>query len=126
VRLGFLIFSAARAIFLSAIYMGFHCCAPKNPGKLVNTMHVVRVPSSFSSSSFSLILLYLPFPLPSSIYPNVVNEDISGAIHNILDNFRCPDPPNVGLCRVRKCRRSEEYGGSEKPGSGGSESVSRD
>lgn len=39
-RMGFLIFSCARTIFLSAVYAVTHCKRVKN---LMNTMHTVRL-----------------------------------------------------------------------------------
>lgn len=50
-RMGFLIFSCARTIFLSAVYTVTHCKRVKN---LMNTMHTVRIPD-FSSFLFSFV-----------------------------------------------------------------------
>jgi len=51
-RMGFLIFSAARTIFLSFIYALAHCRKVKN---LMNTLHTVR---------FQSFPIWIPSPVP--------------------------------------------------------------
>jgi hypothetical protein len=51
-RMAFLIFSAARTILLSAVYIGFHFCVKH----LHNMLHTVRV---VNASFFSCFLLHM-------------------------------------------------------------------
>ncbi len=62
-RMGFLIFSCARTIFLSSLYVALHCCAVKN---LLNTMHTV------STSP----LLNAPTCRSRSFHPPYINTTI--------------------------------------------------
>jgi hypothetical protein len=73
-----LIFSAARTIALSAVYMGFHCAQ-----KVFHSM--------FHTVSLAMFWLFSPRPLLYSL-----SIDIPRAIHDLLDRFRSLDTSTLG------------------------------
>lgn len=80
--MGFLIFSAARTIFLSFIYALAHCRKVKN---LMNTLHTVSC----------------HFQLEPSVGTQLTSlPDFPRLINHLLDRLGCSDPPNVGIRRM--------------------------
>jgi hypothetical protein len=77
-RLAFLIFSAARTIALSAVYMGLHCAQ-----KVFHSM--------FHTVSLAVFWLFSPRLLLYSL-----SIDIPRAINNLLDRFRSLDTSTLG------------------------------
>lgn len=84
-RMAFLIFSAARTILLSAVYIGFHCAVKH----MHNMLHTVSLRGT-------------PLRLPHTHAD--FWADLSRRFDHSVDRLWCPYTPDVGVRRVRERR----------------------